>query len=288
MGILTHKPNIVKSYPEIDQAVLRQHLENDHRLWLLGRATDQAGRGWLTTQDLCQAGILSSDTIYRSLRNASGIFWERKGNRVRFCSLLKVANALGCELRSRPVLWPISELKTIARFRAGLVGSMLAYKPRQIAHATWRKLTGMPGTTERRYVAPYKVRKNITLSSRPAPRFGASVDVDLANQGFHRTKVNGQWRLATHRANTYATDMHYTTRFGMLKHQRSTTSSATRGVRRLYYDKPKAGARAIEGLQPGEGVHVRLGTTKDFWDCQCWHTWSNQPGPDQAWSIRRV
>lgn len=257
-------------------------------VWGLSRSLSQ-GCPWVTikrltrfveAQDLCHR-----QTIWRAVRDGMGTLFRAKvRGRLYFRGARQLADMWGIELGEHPVLLSIDKLSSLRRIRQGLVASWCTNRDRTISAAKLGELVGRTPRWARRYLTQPDIEKqpNIMLSAEPPPPFGQAIHPDLARQGYHRTKVNGYWRLAKYLPNTYRADL-VTAPFGIVKYL-TASSSMTRGqrpqgaLRRVFYHRPKAHPRAVNRLQDGETVFLAQEKLVDFWGRACWHGWTRQWG----------
>ena len=174
-GSIKHSqsPFTVRLQPALALAILGAEQAPAGRIWLLCRYLDEAGRGWLATDQvrdqLTREESLSRVCGRRQLRNllnqGQGIFWERRpaqaGRRERIWlrSPARVAESLGLErLAGRPVDIPLAALLgSIGRVRAHFYASF--HDGRQdgdapgapISRSTLARLTHVPPRTQRLY-----------------------------------------------------------------------------------------------------------------------------------------
>ncbi len=166
-------PFTVRLQPALALAILGAGQAPAGRIWLLCRYLDEAGRGWLATDQVReQLTREESDSRVcgrRQLRNllnqGQGIFWERQPaqagcrERIWLRSPARVAVSLGLErLAGRPVDIPLAALLgSIGRVRAHFYASF--HDGRQdgeapgapISRSTLARLTHVPPRTQRLY-----------------------------------------------------------------------------------------------------------------------------------------
>ena len=299
----------IKSYVEISLAVMRRRLEDQYRVWLLARHLDPKGSSRVQIKRLrefvLRHRICTHKTLQRALRDPS-IFWIKYGGWVQLIGVLKVADVLGVELRSQPVMLPLSAFSSMFHLRAVFVASYLSGKPRTIAIDTLSKLTGRSRSAIIRYLkSPHVVKIPNAMSSVRRP--SRHLDPDLARQGYFHTRVNGRWRLVKRMPNTYETDLETAPR-GMTVKQRRRSSLSTeeapspgeathgspeegascdpRGIaRRRYYQKQRAAHRALQSLSPDETVYTLCPGRHDDLGFQLWRGWTilERGGPVKSW-----
>jgi hypothetical protein len=167
----TQPADNVKLYPDIGLAMLRQEQTAAGRLWLLLRALDEEGRGWLRVANIRPLLTKKTSTTYlctwRQLRNllheGEGLYWTRDEECIWLRSAAKVAFGLGVVwLSGRPVALPLEALLNgIGRFRAELYAAFHSGRVKTtpdgepqaapIARETLTNLSGVGETTQRRY-----------------------------------------------------------------------------------------------------------------------------------------
>ena len=113
-------PKTVKAYPTLLNAAHKANQTPAMRVYLLIRAMDQAGRGWVDIGDMRRlfTGKRSQWRIYKSerglrgiLAQGEGIFWNRTDDRLWLHMPARIAQALGCgRLVGLPVAMPVRSL----------------------------------------------------------------------------------------------------------------------------------------------------------------------------------
>lgn len=172
-------------HPDLAIAMLKNECAAAGRVWLLLRALDHQGCGWVS---LARTRELLTDKLsplricgWRQMRNllvqGDGLFWQRddhrKGNaRIWLRAPAKVAATLGIpRFRMKPVSVPISVLlQGIGAVRAHFYTSYHSGRDSQkpIARQTLTDLTGVPRRSQRIYEekAGVKSRQNWGVGSR--------------------------------------------------------------------------------------------------------------------------
>ena len=299
----------IKSYPDISLAAMRRRLEPQCRIWLLARHLDPKGSSRVPIKRLrkfvVRHRLCDRRTLFRALR-APSIFYYKYGGWVQLTGVLKVADVLGVEFRSQPVMLPLASFASMKELRAAFVASYLSGKPRTIAHATLATLCGRTRRTVIRYLESQHVVKTPNAMSsvrKPSPH----LDPALAEQGYFHTRVNGRWRLVKRMPNTYETDLETAPR-GMTVKQRRRSSFPTeeappsgeeslaspeksarldvRGIaRRRYFEKQRAAHRALQSLSPDETVYTLCPNRQDDLGFQLWRGWTilERGGPVKSW-----
>ncbi len=161
---------LVKLYPDIALALLRERLVAPGRLWLLLRFIDRSGQGWLTI-DQARQQLTNEDSPLRVvgwrqmrklLARGDGLFWQRDGRRIWLRSPLKVAASLAIShLNYRPVGLPVKELlPSIGQVRAHFYASFHSSRspdktgqerPAPISRAALQALCQTSRRTQRAY-----------------------------------------------------------------------------------------------------------------------------------------
>lgn len=280
MSSIAQRTRRVKTYVELSFAALRGRVERPYFVWLLARGLDPSGSGRISLKAVrdfvADRRIATRQTLLRWLGQGDGIFWTRSRTHLRLKGLLTVALTLDVDLRRHPVYLPIEGFRSLGRFRRALVGSFFGDKKRPMSHSTLGELIGRTPRSVGRYLRGVPKTPKVMVSDRRPPPFSEPVHPDLAQQGYFRTKVDGQWVLAKRLPNSYYAPAE-TAPFGMVKRSYA-SSSLPEGLRRCFYRNPKAAARAVEGLLEGERIFVLQEGKRDFWGCEVWTGWSRTLG----------
>ncbi|HFC12475.1 MAG TPA: hypothetical protein ENJ56_06485, partial [Anaerolineae bacterium] len=144
---ITQLPQHLAIAPDLAMAILRQAHSAPARIWHLLRLLDQNGRGWVeiaqARQQFCGTDSALRCIGWRQLRNilraGNGIFWQRDQTRVWLKSRVKVAQCLGVQRFSLPLVdLPIAKFTTgIGNYRAALYATFHAGRDnRPIARPT--------------------------------------------------------------------------------------------------------------------------------------------------------
>ncbi|MCA9873057.1 MAG: hypothetical protein KC441_05365 [Anaerolineales bacterium] len=173
----------VKLYPDIALGMLRQEQTAVGRIWLLLRALDPQGRGWLYVDDVRAMLSRKGSTLrvcgWRRMRSllqeGEGTFWQRDKTRIWLYSTARVATSLNVpRLTHWPVYLPLTVLSagigTVkAHFYASFHSGRRGGKP--ISRDTLENITGIPGRTQRVYekVAGVVTQHNIAIGERYTP-----------------------------------------------------------------------------------------------------------------------
>ena len=216
-------PTIVRAYPSLLTAMLRQERAAIGRIWLLCRALDQEGQGWLRIDVLRQKladktsnwHIVGWRRLRQLLQAGKGVFWERdEFGRIWLYSAARVAQNLNVSrLAGNPVELPIAELlegihSTKAVFYAAFHTGRKTSNP--ISRATLRELTGSAEATQRTYEAS----SNITAHANYCISGIRSTTENVQAEAFKRAAVftvtdrkTGQQQIAWPLPNNYKTTL---------------------------------------------------------------------------------
>lgn len=167
-----------KHYPSLGIAFIKHELSAAGRVWLLLKAHDQPGRGWLDIGDVrelltaCDSPwkLFSRRRLRQIWTTGDGLLWDRADGKIWLYSPARVAIALNSgRLRGSPVELPIAALLGgISQARASFFGAWHTGQgnDQPIGQARIRELTGIPEATQRRYnqVAGIKAERQIAVS----------------------------------------------------------------------------------------------------------------------------
>jgi len=261
----------VKAYAELGAAALKAGESRLYRLWLVARACDATGRGWLEYGELesYAAGICSTQTLKRSLKLGDGSYWtlDARG-RIWLAGLRRILERLECDLHAHPVYIPLEYLKRLGDFNAAMLAAFMAGKPRTIRQAKLAELYGRSTRTVTAYVKRaerlglLKVTPQAALTDLP-PR--AAMIPALAEQGYFIVRVGGRQYTAKRMPNRYTSEL-CTAAFGAVKQYGASSSSTMRPTyRKLYYtnENSKGFTKALASLHDGEAVFVPTGGVSD-------------------------
>lgn len=202
-------PTTVKLYPDVAIGMLRQEEVAVGRIWLLLRALDSAGRGWLEETAVRRQLTRKQSELqvcgWRHLRNllnrGEGRFWQRQNGRIWLRSLPKVAHALGVTcLTTRPVRLPVAVLtQSIGQVRAHLYASFHSGRGRPdrpanpIARETIAAVTTVRPRIQRLYEKRARVRRRRNFGvGAPATETGRQEQAwQRGNALFELTDNNG-------------------------------------------------------------------------------------------------
>ncbi len=175
---------VFKLYPDLALAMLRQNLTAVGRIWLLLRAIDEQGAGWVDEQE-CRAQLTDRGSTrrvcgWRQLRNllrqGEGIFWQRNDGRIWLASVAKAAAALEVKkLRQQPVAVPMAVLtKGLGVMRAHFYASFHSSRQggdngrvKPISRAVLNNLCAVTPKTQRVYERQAKVKTQKNLAVGP-------------------------------------------------------------------------------------------------------------------------
>lgn len=182
----TPNPAVIKLYPSLALALLKQEQVACGRIWLLLRHLDRPGRGWLPADQVRQELTSPDSPLYlcggRQLRKllaqGDGLFWQRDEAHIWLTGLVRVAAALGVEkLAGKPVALPLPLLLgPIGQLRAHLYASFHSGRTRTertgsqsspISRATLADLSGVSPRSQQTYErkADVTVRRNLAVGS---------------------------------------------------------------------------------------------------------------------------
>ncbi len=286
--------NDIKSYPELNLEVMRRRMEPQYRVWLLARYLDRIGGGYVRTKVLrrfvIEHGLFTRKTLYRALEGPSPL-WRRSYSLLYLTSVRHVAAYLEVELRSEPVLLPLTAFESMHALRSAFVASFMAGKPKTIAIATLCRLTGRTRRVVRDYLNSQHITKtpNAMVSARsPSPH----LDPGLAAKGYFHTRRHGKYLLVKRMPNTYESDLETAprgiTRKKLRKPSYPTVSPPPAvedpagcsgedlrdplggAPHRCYYREPKAASRALQALSPRETIYTLSEGETDALGFQLW------------------
>ena len=286
--------NDIKSYPELNLEVIRRRMEPQYRLWLLARYLDPGGRGCVGLKRLRRFVIeheLFTGKTFTRATNHSSPLWRRSGDMLWLESVRKVAAYLEVELRSEPVLLPLTAFESMHALRSAFVASFMAGKPTTIAIATLCRLTGRTRRVVRDYLNSQHIIKtpNAMVSARsPSPH----LDPGLAAKGYFHTRRHGKYCLVKRMPNTYESELETAprgiTRKKLRKPSYPTVSPPPPveepagcsgedlrdplggAPHRCYYREPKAASRALQALSPRETIYTLSEGETDALGFQLW------------------
>jgi hypothetical protein len=204
-------PETTLVYPDIALALLRQERVAEGRLWLILRALDVQGRGWLPLDEvrarLCEKGeplrLCGPRQLRKLLRRGENHFWTRSNGRVWLRGTARVAAALDLDrLRHRPVRLPLAPLCAgIGRARAHLYATFHTSSPdRPISRRTLHKVTGASAQSQRNYERRLHLRprRHFAVGPRDAPEHTEQMAWEHGRALFHLHDARGRMGPAGH------------------------------------------------------------------------------------------
>jgi len=171
---------LVVVHPTLLLSILKENLEAPGRVWLLLRAIDTEGRGWLRIEDV-RHQLTSKDSPWRIcgwrrlrqlLHEGQDIFWKRDDqDRLWLKGAHRIAFALNSgRLQGFPVELPIRALLSgIQATRAAFYASFHAGRDQKpISRQTLSEVAGVAERTQRTYdrVARIERQHNIAIGER--------------------------------------------------------------------------------------------------------------------------
>ena len=248
-------------HPTILLTMLKQHLEAPGRVWLLLRAIDCDGRGWLDVEDIRHhlTEIDSPRRIcgWRRLRQllalGEGRFWHRdEGDRLWLYGAHKIAYKLDSgRLQGFPVELPISALLGgIQAVRAAFYATFHGGRDsKPISRETLESISGIPGRTQLEYdrVARVERRRNIAIGERYSQEHAQDRAWKQGRAVFHfvdtegRQGRQGREYVAWHLPNSYQTAYQRRSRGSRKRLNRKLADLVKKGI-------PGNDDRAIERL----------------------------------------
>jgi hypothetical protein len=167
----------VKAYPDLLNAFLIQREAPAARLYMLLRAIDQNGRGWLEIGAVRQITDDAHMFTWRRLRQileaGNGRFWDITNHgRIRYKSVAKLAQELNCDrLNASPVNFPVQAIiKSTKTFKAHCLAAWHAGQSdnNPITRKVLRDVTGVSETSQREYdkIAGTTAQLNIAITDK--------------------------------------------------------------------------------------------------------------------------
>jgi hypothetical protein len=266
----------VKLYPSLAIAFYNKHMVAAGRVWLLLRAMDAQGGGWVyadrAREQLTGSGAWSIYTwkrLRQVLNEGEGKFWTRGDGRIWLHGAARVAQALDVDkLRGRPVALPISELLDgIQRVRAAFYASFHGSRrdnSKPISRRVLRQVTGCPERTQQIYdkVAGVTAVNNIVISRQPYTIEAAREAAWRRGRAAFRFKGAVAWRLPNSFESAY--DRLPKGRQRKVNSQLSLVNNEGRAnklnVNRLYHPDSDAAAKAW-GRTPERDHYFEQGRT---------------------------
>jgi hypothetical protein len=195
----------VTVHPTLLLALLKQHLEAPGRVYLLLRAIDREGRGWLPVDDVRRhltrkespLKICGWRRLRQLLHEGEGVFWQRDGQgRLWLIGLHRIAYTLDlCRVQGFPVELPVSALLGgIQAVRAAFYACFHSGRDaRPISRETLRQLSGIAERTQRDYDAYARVkrRRNLAIGERYTTENAQERAWRQGRGVFHFIDING-------------------------------------------------------------------------------------------------
>jgi hypothetical protein len=282
-------PLWVKLYPDIGLGMLRQEQAAAGRIWLLLRALDTDGRGWVAVAAARAALTAKGSPLrvcgWRQLRNllrqGQDVFWQRDQSCIWLRSVARVAAALAVtRLAGRPVALPVGELLGgIGTVRAHLYASFhggrgpeatCGERHKPIARATLSRLSGIAPESQRTYErrVGVRIRANFAIAERAtlarqherAWQQGPAL-FKLRDFGGHQG-AKGESYLAWQLPNSYVSDYRQRPRGQQKRINRRLEDLLMKGMagndklapQKRYYGDGAAAGKAY-GRQPGHLIY---------------------------------
>ena len=223
-------------HPTLLLSILKEKLEAPGRVWLLLRAIDSQGRGWLVLEDVRHL-LTAKDSAWRIcgwrrlrqlLHQGEDVFWERdKKDRLWLKGAHRIAYTLNSgRLKGFPVELPVGELLSgIQATRAAFYASFHGGRDQKpISRQTLTEVTGIAERTQRSYDRVARVRRqlNIAVGERYTQEKAQERAWTQGRGVFRFVDTNGlqgrerQEYIAWHLPNSYAVHYHHRSR-GMRK-----------------------------------------------------------------------
>ena len=247
-----------KSPVGLGLAALRVHQETGYRMWLLARAIDADGKGWVTKANLHIAAKrhlrCSGKTVMRTLDAGEPDWWSRVGDRVYLAGLQSVSERLDV-YRCSAVVLPLSRFARIGDFRATLVAALFADGPREISVQKLCELTNRTRRTIQgwRSRANLRVTPNYAVTAVPVADFGP----ELARRGYIVDRSGKEPRLLRRLSNTYACETPKPISMPALMKIPPRSYIPDSGPLRRFFDDAQAAQKALARLPYGTTVFVR-------------------------------
>ncbi len=260
-GITSATAQTAVVHPTILLAMLKQRLEAPGRVWLLLRAIDPDGRGWLEVEDV-RHHLTKKDSPFRIcgwrrlrqlLTQGEGLFWHRDAqNRLWLIGTHRIAYKLdsGC-LQGFPVELPIhSLLGGIQAVRAAFYASFHGGRDsKPISRETLQDVSGVAERTQRAYdrAAGVERRRNIAIGERYSQEHAQERAWKQGRAVFHfvdtegRQGRKGREYIAWHLPNSYQTAYQRRSRGSRKRLNRKLADLVKKGI-------PGNDDRAIEKL----------------------------------------
>ncbi len=206
-------PGYVRTYPDINFAVLKWHKHRHLRLWYLLRDLDKSGSGRLMRKKAQKAlePIMSQEVFRVTLIAGEGKFWEVKDRRdaegggqlIELYGLAKVALSLGItKLTKSPRLIPLEAFSDLRTFKALIYASWFDNDdPNPISRATIKDLSGLSIPTQVTYdkLSATQVTKNVAIIGPDLKE----VPDNMKEVGYYKTVIKNKEQLCKRLPNSY-------------------------------------------------------------------------------------
>ncbi len=248
-------------HPTILLSMLKQHLEAPGRIWLLLRAIDRDGRGWLDVEDArhlltgkdSPLRICGWRRLRQLLTQGEGMFWHRdEQDRLWLYGAHRIAHTLDSgPLQGFPVELPIRVLLGgIQAVRAAFYATFHGGRDsKPISRETLESLSGIPGRTQLEYdrVARVERTRNIAIGERHTAENAQERAWRHGRAAFHfidtegRQGRAGREYVAWHLPNSYRADYQRRSRGSRKRLNRKLADLVKKGI-------PGNDDRAVERL----------------------------------------
>jgi hypothetical protein len=253
-----------RSWINLNGAILQAKQARLARAWYSARHADQTGKGHLTRAEFINACAEGMGVTKRAakllLAQGAGGWWNESAGRVWLISQLKIADRLGVKLGAAVDL-PITALKRLKAFKAYLLASAFAGKPRTMSNHTmsrlfgssrstiksWRKLSGVQA--ERQFAYTKEITEKTPIPYRERSVFAFDIDRD--------GRAEYLWQLSSRYSSPKLS--------AQRKRQSKLGRPFNRGraqpnwLRRWYFDTQYSIARAMSRALPGQDFYLRRG-----------------------------
>lgn len=165
--------------PSLLAQFIKQEVVAIGRVWLLARAIDIDGRGWLAVENLrtqltgkgSNLRVCGWRRLRQILQQGTGVFWERDDQgRLWLYGTARVARNLDLERFSGdPIALPVKTLQgTVADVRAACYTAFHCGRDATpITRATLEEVTGVPERTQRHYDSAHNTERIVNFTLVP-------------------------------------------------------------------------------------------------------------------------
>lgn len=208
---------MIKTYPELNLAAIKQKQTRQLRLWYLLRALDQPQGGgrlhWRVAQEAL-ADVISYESFRRALRDGEGVFWTVRPRRdggqwVVLRGLAKVCWDLDVlKLYRTPTLVPIERCHSMGEFRAFIHNAWHSQEnANPISRQAVNGLSGAAKSTQNRYDKKMDIKT--TQNREVTGRISADgrLPEHRKEQGYYTLFLDGHYREVKHLPNSYYVEM---------------------------------------------------------------------------------